>query len=759
MELKELLIRNYLPYAKHTIISRAIPAIDGFKPVQRRVLYAMNTMGLANAGANKAKSVKIIGETMGKYHPHGDSSIYDALILMSKGYAGLNIPYIESKGSFGKVYSRDLEKAAPRYTEAKLAKVCSEFFEGLNEDAVDFVDNFDSTEKEPRLLPVKFPNILVNSNSGVAVGTSSNIPSFSLKNVCLATQGVLKGEIQTPADLAKVLGAPEFTTGGFLHANEKSLEKLCETGKGGFTISGRVEVYSNKIVITEIPYTTTAEVIEEAIIKAMKEGKLKGLKEVKDEIGLEGLRLVVEIKNGYNSREVLHELCRLTPLRTKISFRTRVIIDNRCRELGILELLNVWIDFRQNCINRTYMYRLNKDLDKEHLLSTWEHIKDDLLAVIDMISKNTDEVAKSKLIANYGLDEIQAEYLLDMKLRSITTNKAEKSLKELADTRERIEDSQAVLGDIQRRYAIIIKDLDEVIKKYGGDNKTVLAPELKEEDLKAPEIKISDELVTVVLTRDGYIKRLTNTNDILNKYIAPNGDEEVLRWAIKNNEHLLVFDRFGWIHKVLVDDIDSGRGKLTDKLHEKAGLEKPEDMIWADACGDYSKHFNIVYPNGKGMRVLYSKASGKRKEYKAGYPEVVPGGYWVTSEDKFFMITKRDKAAYCNAQPSHELMVNKVSFRIGRTGTNDYYIKLIPCSKMQNMNLIDISKYNKAYAVSFKNDMMWPSEDNKEKAQAILDKYKQTKENKEETETNVETKTNIETNVETNVEETVGYDF
>ena len=722
MKLSELIRDNYFPYAKHTIVSRAIPAIDGFKPVQRRVLFAMNSMGLAAPNANKAKSVKIIGETMGKYHPHGDSSIYDALILMSKGYGGINVPYIDSKGSFGAVFSRDLEKAAPRYTEAKLAKVCTEFFEGLNENAVDFKDNFDSTEKEPTLLPVKFPNILVNSNSGVAVGTSSNIPSFSLRNVCLATQGILQNKITTTAELAKVLGAPEFTTGAYLHADEKSLEKLCATGKGTFTLTGHVEVYSNRIVITEIPYNTTAEAIEEAVLAAMKEGKLKGLKEIKDEIGFEGFRMVVEIKNGYSSREVLQELCRLTPLRTKISFRTRVIVDNRCKELNILELLNIWIDFRQDCIRRIYQFRLDKDLDKEHLLSTWEHIKDDILKVVDMISRNTDDVAKSKLITEYGLDEIQAEYLLDMKLRSITTNKAEKSLKELAEARARIKNGREIIDDIQKRYNIIVDELDDMIKKYGTDNKTELAPELKEEDLKAPEVKISDELTTVVLTRDGYLKRLTNTNDILNKYRADNGDEEVLRWAIKNNEYLLVFDRFGWIHKILVDDIDSSRGKLTDTLHGKAGLEKREDIIWADACGDYSKHFNIIYPNGKGMRVMYSKASGKRKEYKAGYDEVKPKQYWTTSEDKFFMLTKNDKATYCNAAPSHELMVNKVSFRLGRVTGSDHYTKLIPCSKMSNMSLIDISRYSKEYTVSYKNDMMWPDAENDEKAKAILER-------------------------------------
>ena len=293
MEISKLLLSNYLPYGKYTIVSRAIPGLDGLKPVQRRILYSMHNNGLGKPDANTTKSVKIVGDVMGKYHPHGDSSIYGALVGMSTGYEGFNIPYIRGKGSFGKVYSRDLQCAAPRYTEAKLTPICAEFFDGIKEDAVDIVDNFDGTEKEPVILPVKFPSILVNASAGVAVGISSNIPSFSLTNVCKATHGVLTGSITAAAGLANVLGAPEFTTGGFLHADARSLEKLCETGKGTFTISGRVEVYSNQIVITEIPYCTTAEDIMDAIDEHMKDDTLKGVKNIRDEIGLDGLRIVV----------------------------------------------------------------------------------------------------------------------------------------------------------------------------------------------------------------------------------------------------------------------------------------------------------------------------------------------------------------------------------------------------------------------------------------------------------------------------------
>lgn len=729
MELVKLLLSNYLPYAKSTIISRAIPSIDGLKPVQRRLLYTMFKMGLLNG--DKAKSQRINGQTMA-IHPHGDSSIYESMVLMSSGYGGLNVPYIESKGSFGKVYSKDLKYAAPRYTEAKLAKICNEMFEGINEGAVEFIDNFDATEKEPTLLPVKFPSILVNASSGVAVGTSSDIPSFSLKNTCLAAQEIINGTITTPAELAKVLGAPEFTTGGYLHADEKSLEKLCATGKGSFVISGHVQVYSNQIVIDEIPYCTTAETIIEEITEHIKNKteEFRGIKDVRDEIGLEGLRIVVEIKGGYNSREILKTLCRMTSLRTKMSFRTRVIVSNRCKEMGLLELLNTWVDFRQLCIQNVYTCRLEKDKEKKHLLSTWGLIKDDITNVVQMISKNTDAVAKELLMKNYGLDSAQADYLLDMKIRSITTDRAEKALKELADIIARVEYVEKVVKDVTERKKIIYDELTEIINKYGTDNKTVLAPELTESDNKPTEVKISDELTTVIYTREGYIKRLVGINN-LGKYSSTNGDEEVLRWTIRNNQHLLVFDRFGTVHKILVDDIDSGRGKLVDKLHEKAGLEKAEDLIWADACGDYSGYFNLIYPNGRGTRVYYSdaKPEGNRSTYKIGYAEVKPGQYWITTENQFFMITKRKKAAYCDITRLG-IVSNRSAFKIGRVSNGDWFTQLVPTKNIENLAAINLNKYHKDYTVSMgiDYDIMFPDPELSKRVDEMLEaecnKYK-----------------------------------
>ena len=727
MQLQKLLLSEYMPYSKSVIIDRAMCYIDGLKPVQRRILYSMYNLGLGKPEAKTTKSVKIVGDTMGKYHPHGDSSIYGAMVIMSSDFGAFNVPYLSSKGSFGAVYSRDMQPSAPRYTEAKLAPICTEFFDGIKEDAVDMIDNFDRTELEPYMLPVKFPTILVNSSAGIAVGTSSNIPSFSLKNVCLATIGVLKGEIKDAAQLSKVLGAPEFTTGGFLHASDKALENLCKTGAGTFTLSGHVQLYSNQIVIDEIPYNTTAEDIMDEITEHMKSGEIKSIRALYDEIDIKGLKITIELKSGYNSREVLADLCRLTKLRNKISFRTRLIINNRCKELGLLELLDEWIKFRKDCIKRIYTFRYDKAADKEHILKTWELINGKITEIVQMIGSNTEEVAKSKLIKDYGLDNTQAEYLLDMKIRSITNDRARKSLEELAKTRETMQQCKLIVENDNAKVNLIISELEEIITKYGKDNLTHLAPELVNESSKAPDVVVDDAPVAIVLTKEGYLKRLTSIGGLSNKYVSPTGDEEKVRWIEKNNKHLLVFDRFGSIHKILIDDIDSSRGKPTEKLYEKAGLEKPSDLIYADVCGDYSKYFNIIYPNGKGTRVYYSEANpeGKRKVYKAGYSEVQPGQFFLTTEDKFFLISQRNKAAYCDISRLG-IISNRTAFKVARLASGEHFVKLQPWKDVPFPHLINLEKYNKDYTVCIKDDMLiYDPEKIEENKRIVRESFKQ----------------------------------
>ena len=415
-DIRSILINNYMPYAKGTIVARAIPAIDGLKPVNRRILYTMYKMGLLNS---RSKSANIVGATM-RFHPHGDMAIYEALVRMTTGHEALNVPYIESKGSFGKFYSRDTDFAAPRYTEAKLAEICKEVFDGIDENAVDFVDNYDNTAKEPVVLPVKFPAVLVNTSSGIAVGTSSNIPSFNLQEVCEATIAILEGKVESAKDLASILRAPDFPTGGFIHGKEEDFIKLLETGQGTFTVSGTVELYKGKIVITEVPYKVNIEGILDDIRELVKTGVLDGITDVRDESDLRGLRAVVELRRGADVRRVLQKINAYTKLRTKVSFTTRVIVKKggkqRCVTMGILDLLNEWIAFRMSVIHRIYSYRLEKKLEHEHLLEVWEKIKNDIRKVADFIANNPEDSVVKFLKDTYGMDDIQILYLLDMKM-------------------------------------------------------------------------------------------------------------------------------------------------------------------------------------------------------------------------------------------------------------------------------------------------------------------------------------------------------
>jgi DNA gyrase subunit A len=713
LSLDKALPEYMLPFAKYSIIDRAICWIDGFKPVQRRILYDMHNFGLDKPNATKMKSNKIVGDVMGNYHPHGDSSIYEAMVTMSDHHGGYNIPYVAGKGNWGKCYSSNIQEAASRYTEAALNPLCAEFFDGIKENAVDFKPNYDNTTTEPCLLPVKFPNILVNPNSGIAVGTSANLPSFRLANVCKATQGIITGKIKTTDELAEVLGAPEFPTGGYLHASHESLAKLAETGKGSFVISGRATMYSSKIVIEEIPYNTTAEAVIDSITEAIQKNELKGIADVHNQIDIKGFRLTIELKKGADPRAVLKELYRLTPLRSSISFRTRVIVNDRCEEIGVYRLIEEWVKFRVNCIRRTYNYRIDKAKEKEHLLSTWELIIDDLPNVVHMIASNTEDVARATLQTKYKLDDIQCDYLLDMPIRRITRDRAEKSIKELKDLRAEVARLASILGSEAEIKKIIVKELGEIAEKYGKEEgKVTLTAELQPDDNKPTEVAVSDDVVAIIYTKKGFIKRLFNSSKNYYDTYETDDDVEVSRWTMKNNQYLLVFDRFGYVHKLLADDIDAGRGKLIEELHKKAGLEKRSDIIWADAAGDYSGYFNLMTPDGKGVRIYYDEAKpeGKREKYRVNYDELKPGSFFITRENQFFMMTKKNKAVYRDLT-NLGMVSRRSAFNVARVNAGDCFIRLQPISKVPHIDMIDISRYKREYTVAIGLDELWIPDD------------------------------------------------
>ena len=702
MDITKVLLSNYLPYAKGTIIGRAIPSIDGLKPAQRRILYTMYKMGLIKG--NKTKSSNIVGQTM-KLHPHGDMAIYETMVRMTVGHDALNCPYIDSKGNFGKVYSEDLAFAAPRYTEAKLTDICAELFENIDEDAVDFIANFDNTTTEPTLLPVKFPNILVNPSSGIAVGTSTDIPSFALSNVCDGTIGILNGTIKDYKELMKVLGTPEFTTGGYVHAGEAELNRLGEKGDGSFVVSGTVVTYPDKIEITEIPYGTKVEKIIEAIETGVKEGTLREVSNISDEVDINGLKLVVELKRGYNSREVLQKLCVLTPLRMKMSFRTRVIINDRLEDLGLFELLNKWIEFRMESLTRIYNYKLNKVTRQVHLLEAWEKIKLNIKDVARLIADKNETGAREELMKFYNLDEDQADYILDMRIRMFTQDNLNKKLNELANGRQEIKDLNNIINSDAEKRNIIINDLTTIKKKYGTKKKTGHAPMIEEQSKAKEEVKIDDTKVSLIMTKSGFIKRLVTLRDISN-FELPDDEQEEKRWFIKNDSHVLVFTYSGEVHKILVDSIDASRSGLKDEVYKLCGLKSKDEIMFIDATEDYSGYFNLVYPNGRGTRVNYTRAEGKRNKYVGLYESCEKGKCWVTKADKFFMITARRKAAYCDLTLLGAIG-NRTAFKVARVNSGDRIFGLQPVENVPNIDIIDLKKYSKGYTINIGDDELW----------------------------------------------------
>lgn len=704
MDMKEVLIRNYMPYAKGTIISRAIPAIDGMKPANRRILYAMFESGLLNS--DKKKSSNIAGQVM-TFHPHGDSSIYDTMVGMTESNESLNVPYISGKGNFGKVWSQATAYAAPRYTEANLAKICNEIFDGIRENAVDMVPNFDNTVMEPKLLPVKFPTVLVNTSSGIAVGYSSNIAPFGLKEVCEATSGVMKGKIKTVEELMDVLGAPEFPTGGFIHVDKHELMKLGQTGKGTFTVSGAVQVYQDRIIVREIPYKTSVEAIVEDIRGLMKT-ELKEVSSVKDLSDIKGLNIQILLRRGANPRKVLKKINRYTKLRMQMSFNNTVIINNRCVTIGVWDIVQEWIKFRMETVQRLYTYRAEKKAKQVHLLEAWEKVKDDIIGVIEILTKHSEDEAKKLLKERFDLDDEQSEYFLDIKVRLITKNRMAGKLEELGVARVELQRFQSIATDEAVRSELIQCELDEIGKKYGNERKCSLAEPLVEEVVDEEENKIDDSEVSIILTQKGYLKKLVSLRDYTDYEENPN-DPTIWRVRMRNNEYLLVFTYSGVCYKILADNIETTRGYAKQYIYSLADKYDDSEIMFVTGSGDYSGCFNIIYDNGKackGCRVNLKRVAGNRSRYRSIYKPGNKSNMWCTTENKFFIITRNRNAAYADIEFMSRLGINYSSFRIARIASNDSMFGIQPASRVPNFDSIDLDRYNKDYCVKIR-DALW----------------------------------------------------
>ena len=605
---------NYMPYAMSVIVSRAIPEIDGFKPSHRKLLYTMYKMGLLTG--NRTKSANIVGQTM-RLNPHGDQAIYEPMVRLAKGNESLLHPFVDSKGNFGKVYSRDMAYAASRYTAAKLAPICAELFRDLDCDAVDFVDNYDNTTKEPALLPTTYPNVLVSANQGIAVGMASQICGFNLGEVCDTTIQLLKNPDH---DIATTLLAPDFSTGGQILCDPEELGRIYETGRGGVKVRAKYRYIKseNIIEIFEIPYSTSLEAILDKVSELMKAGKIKEISDMRDETDLSGLKLAIDLKRGVDPDKLMQKLFRLTPLQDTVSCNFNILIAGMPRVLGVKALLEEWLAWRTECVRRRVYFVLHKKQEKLHLLQGLKRILLDIDKAIEII-RQTEEEAEvvPNLMIGFGIDQVQAEYVAEIKLRNINKEYILKRVQETAALEEEIEDLEDTLQKPARIRKIIVGELEEVRKKYAQPRKTEIIFSHEAEYEEEPE-ETPDYPVTLFLSREGYFKKITAQSlRMSGEQKFKEGDELFRQVEATNNTELMFFTDRQQVYKVRAADFADGKASLLgDYLPTKLGMDEEEKVIDLVLPGDYSGHVLFFFENGKCARVslsAYATTSNRRK--------------------------------------------------------------------------------------------------------------------------------------------------
>ena len=615
---------NYMPYAMSVIVSRAIPEIDGFKPSHRKLLYTMYRMGLLTGA--RTKSANIVGSTM-KLNPHGDGPIYDTMVRLSKGYGALLTPFVDSKGNFGKVFSRDMAYAASRYTEAKLAPICAELFRDIDKDTVDFVDSYDGSMKEPSLLPTAFPNVLVSANLGIAVGMASNLCGFNLAEVCRATIEYLR---DPEADLLGVMPAPDFPTGGELLYDRAEMEEIYRTGRGSFRVRAkwRYDKANNIIEIFEIPYTTTSEAVIDKVAELVKAGRLKEIADMRDETDLSGLKLAVDLKRGADPDRVMQRLFRMTTLEDPFSCNFNVLIAGMPRVLGVREILEEWVAWRSEAVRRRVHFELTRKKDRLHLLKGLGKILLDIDKAIAII-RNTESDAEvvPNLMIGFGIDEVQAEFVAEIKLRNINKEYILRQIKDTEELEKEIEDLEDILKKRSRIHSIIRQELEKIIKQYGAPRKTTLI--YKDELAEEPEEEtIPDYPVTVFLSRHGYLKKITAQSLRMSgeqKYKEEDG--LLLSFEAMNRSELLVFTDRCQVYKTKLSDFEDGRAStLGTFLPTKLQMDEGENVFTVVDPGDYGGSILFVFENGKAARVGLSAYATKtnRKRLTGAYSDRSP---------------------------------------------------------------------------------------------------------------------------------------
>ncbi len=630
---------NYMPYAMSVILSRAIPEIDGFKPSHRKLLYTMYKMGLLNGA--RTKSANIVGATM-KLNPHGDSAIYDTMVRLSRGYEALLHPYVDSKGNFGKFYSRDMAWAASRYTEAKLDKICNELFRDIDKDTVDFVDNYDNTMKEPSLLPVAFPSVLVNTNTGIAVGMASNICSFNLKEICETTAALIRDPNH---DVMQTLPAPDFIGGCQIIYDENALRQVYETGKGGIKLRARYQYdkSANCIDVLSIPSTTTCEVIIEKIIDLVKAGKIKDIADVRDETGIDGLKITIDLKRGVDPDRLMAKLYRFTTLEDSFSCNFNVLIGGVPRVLGVKALLEEWIAFRIECVRRRTYFDRNKKAEKLHLLKGLEAILLDIDKAVKIV-RETDEEAEvvPNLMIGFGIDEVQAEYVAEIKLRHLNREYILKRTAEIEALEKEIAELDEILKSKTRIKTIIVKELKEIAEKYGQPRKSII---IYEDIVSYTEEKddVPDYPVNLFFTKEGYFKKITPQSlRMSSNHKLKDGDEIVQNCEFSNNGELLFFTDKCQVYKAKAADFtDTKASALGEYVPAKLGMDEGENAVYMVATKDYKGMLLFAFENGKLAKVPLEAYQTKtnRKKLTGAYSDKSPlAGMVFFTEDKEFLL-------------------------------------------------------------------------------------------------------------------------
>lgn len=631
---------NYMPYAMSVIMSRAIPEIDGFKPSHRKLLYTMYKMGLLQGGT--IKSANIVGRTM-QLNPHGDAAIYETMIRLARGNESLLHPYVESKGNFGKSYSKNMQYAASRYTEAKLAPISAELFRDIDKDTVDFVPNYDNTMTEPTLLPVTFPSVLVNANMGIAVGMASNICSFNLKEICDTTVALIK---DPDADITETLKAPDFIGGGQILYDEDKMNEIFRTGRGSFKIRAKYsyDKKNNCIDIYEIPATTTTEAIIDKIVELAKGGKAKEISDIRDETDKKGLKITIDLKRGTDADKLMKKLYKMTPLEDSFGCNFNVLIAGTPRVLGVRELLLEWIAFRTECVNRRVFFDLSKAKDRLHLLEGLQKILLDIDKAIKVI-RSTDEESEvvPNLMIGFGIDKIQADYVAEIKLRHLNREYILKKTEDIEKLRAEIEDMEDILASRSRVKKIIVNELSDVVKNYDKPRRSEIIYTSDIDDESEPDEEIPNYPVTLFFTKEGYFKKITPQSlRMSGEQKLKENDEIIETVEAANNTELLFFTDKYRVYKAKAADFDDSKASvLGDYVASKLEMEPDENAVYMAVTTDYKGFMLFFFENGKLAKIdlsAYETKTNRKKLIKAYCEKFPVVDMFCVTEDKEYVM-------------------------------------------------------------------------------------------------------------------------